>query len=129
MAEEDKSGGLNIAREQMLEWLNEDLVREFQAMVEINRHIDCLRDEPGVVSDSVNTSQSPVEMLRAVLENERKTAEHYRERIHQAETMGEFELGEILRTILARQHKIDLSAVLGGKTPPPNSVCNLLGAQ
>jgi bacterioferritin len=129
MAEADKTAGSDITREQMLQLLNEDLVREFQAMVEINKHIDCLNDKSNGLPGSVNISSVPVEMLRAVLEDERKMAEHYRERLRQADAMGEFELSETLKAIIAQQHEIDLSALLDGHAPSPNANNNQLGLQ
>jgi len=52
---------------------------------------------------SVKTSNDPVEMLRADLENERETVGRYRERIRQAEAMGEFALSETLRAIIVQE--------------------------
>jgi bacterioferritin len=124
MAEADKTSRSDITREQMLQLLNEDLVREFQAMVEISKHIDCLNDKSNGLPGSVNTSNVPVEMLCAVLEGERKMAEHYRERLRQADAMGEFELSETLKTIIGQQHEIDFSGVLGSHAPPPNASNN-----
>lgn len=129
MAEADKTAGSDITREQMLQLLNEDLVREFQAMVEINKHIDCLNDKSNGLPGSVNASNVPVEMLRTVLEDERKMVEHYRVRLRQADAMGEFELSETLKAIIAQQHEIDLSALLDGHAPSPNANNNQLGLQ
>ena len=68
----------------------------------------------------VKTSNDPVEMLRADLENERATVARYRVRIRQAEAMGEFALSEVLRGIIVQEqdHEIDLSAALGISVPP-----------
>jgi bacterioferritin (cytochrome b1) len=68
----------------------------------------------------VKTSNDPVEMLRADLENERTTVGRYRERIRQAEAMGEFALSETLRAIIVQEqeHEIDLAAALGIDVPP-----------
>jgi bacterioferritin len=59
-------------------------------------------------------------MLCADLENERETVGRYRERIRQAEAMGEFALSETLRAIIVQEqeHEIDLSAALGINVPP-----------
>ena len=72
------------------------------------------------MSKPVKTSSDPVEMLRADLENERITVGRYRERIRQAEAMGEFALSETLRAIIVQEqeHEIDLSAALGINVPP-----------
>jgi bacterioferritin len=58
-------------------------------------------------------------MLRADLENERTTVGRYRERIRQAEAMGEYGLSETLRAIIVQEqdHEIDLSAALGINVP------------
>jgi bacterioferritin len=58
-------------------------------------------------------------MLCADLENERTTVGRYRERIRQAEAMGEFALSETLRAIIVQEqeHEIDLSAALGINVP------------
>jgi bacterioferritin len=60
-------------------------------------------------------------MLRADLENERETVGRYRERIQQAEAMGEFALSETLRAIIVQEqeHEIDLSAALNIDVPLP----------
>jgi bacterioferritin len=75
---------------------------------------------PAVAPKPVVTSSGPVEMLRADLKNERETVERYRERILQAEAMGEFALSETLRGIIAQEqeHEIDLSSALGINVPP-----------
>jgi len=76
---------------------------------------------PGVSPKPVKTSDDPVEMLRADLENERETVAQYRERIRQAEAMGEFALSETLRDIIVQEqeHEIDLCDALGIDVPAP----------
>jgi bacterioferritin len=68
----------------------------------------------------VKTSTDPLEMLRADLQNERETMGRYRQRIRQAEAMGEFALSETLRGIIVQEqeHEIDLSAALNIDVPP-----------
>jgi len=63
-------------------------------------------------------------MLRADLENERITVGRYRERIRQAEAMGEFALSETLRAIIVQEqeHEIDLSAALDISVPLPKKL-------
>jgi bacterioferritin len=75
---------------------------------------------PGVTPKPVKTSNDPVEMLRADLENERATVGRYRERIRQAEAMGEFALSETLRAIIVQEqeHEISLAAALDIEVPP-----------
>jgi bacterioferritin len=75
---------------------------------------------PGVTPKPVKTSTERVEMLRADLENDRATVGRYRERIRQAEAMGESALSETLRAIIVQEqeHEIDLSAALDIDVPP-----------
>src|SRR6476620_10763951 len=150
-------GQAGITRERMAELLNEDLAREYQAIIaytvysqvlkgaeytdiarELEKHageelqhaikiakqIDYLGGMPGVSPKPVKTSEDPVEMLRADLENERETVAQYRERIRQAEAMGEFALSEILREIIVQEqeHQIDLADALGIDVPPSREV-------
>jgi bacterioferritin len=154
MAKENKAAELNITRERMIQLLNEDLAREYQAIIayivysqvlkgaaytdiarelemhageelahaiKIAKQIDYLGGIPGVTPKPVQAASDPVAMLRADLKNERETVGHYRERIRQAEAMGEFALSETLRAIIVQEqeHEIDLSAALGIDVPLP----------
>jgi bacterioferritin len=104
-----------------------DIARELEAhageelahAIKIAKQIDYLGGMPGVMPKPVKTSSDPVAMLRADLENERETVGRYRERIRQAEAMGEFALSETLRAIIVQEqeHEIDLSAALGIDVP------------
>ncbi len=93
---------------------------ELAHAIKIARQIDYLGGMPGVLAKPVKTSNDPVEMLRADLENERVTIGRYRERIRQAEALGEFALSETLRAIIVQEqeHEIDLAAALGISVPP-----------
>jgi bacterioferritin len=93
---------------------------ELQHAIKIAKQIDYLGGMPGVTPKPVKTSSDPVEMLRADLENERTTVGRYRERIRQAEAMGEFGLSETLRGIIVQEqeHEIDLASALGINVPP-----------
>jgi bacterioferritin len=105
-----------------------DVARELEAhageelahAIKIAKQIDYLGGMPGVTPKLVKTSNDPVEMLRADLENERETVGRYRERIRQAEAMGEFALSETLRAIIVQEqeHEIDLAAALDIEVPP-----------
>jgi len=145
--------GVNVSREQMVKLLNEDLAREYQAIIaytvysqvlkgaaytdiareleahageelqhaiKIAKQIDYFGGMPCVTPKSVKTSPDAETMLRADLENERETVANYRERIRQAEAMGEFALSEVLREIIVQEqeHEIDLAAALGIEVPP-----------
>src|SRR5580658_5270627 len=104
-----------------------DIARELEAhageelahAIKIAKQIDYLGGMPGVTPKPVKTSSDPKEMLRADLENERTTVGHYRERIRQAEAMGEFALSETLRAIIVQEqeHEIDLSSALNIDVP------------
>ncbi len=93
---------------------------ELQHAIKIAKQIDYLGGQPGVTPKPVKVSNDPVEMLRADLENERTTVGRYRDRIRQAEAMGEFALSETLRAIIVQEqeHEIDLSAALNIEVPP-----------
>ena len=105
-----------------------DIARELEAhageelahAIKIAKQVDYLGGMPAVAPKPVKTSDDAVEMLRADLENERETVGRYRERIQQAEAMGEFALSETLRGIIAQEqeHEIDLAAALGIDVPP-----------
>jgi len=94
---------------------------ELAHAIMIAKQIDYLGGMPGVTPKPVVTSSDPVAMLRADLENERETVGRYRERIRQAEAMGEFALSETLRAIIVQEqeHEIDLAAALGIDVPLP----------
>jgi bacterioferritin len=105
-----------------------DIARELEAhageelahAIKIAKQIDYLGGMPCVTPKLVKTSNDPDTMLRADLENEQETVERYRERIKQAEAMGEFALSEILRGIIVQEqeHEIDLSSALNITVPP-----------
>lgn len=141
-----------ISREEMIRLLNEDLAREYQAVIayvvysqtmkgakyqhiagELKKHaaeeldhalriakqIDYFNGEPVTVPLPVKTSDKPEDMLRFDLENERVTILNYRQRIRQAEAMGEYALSEELREIIVQEqeHLTDLAEALGIDTP------------
>jgi bacterioferritin len=105
-----------------------DIARELEAhageelahAIKIAKQIDYLGGMPVVTPKPVKTSNDPVTMLRADLENEQETVGRYRERIKQAEAMGEFALSETLRSIIVQEqeHEIDLSSALNIAVPP-----------
>jgi len=141
-----------VSRERMVELLNEDLSREYQAIIAytiysqtikgaafnniageleghaseelshailLARQIDYLNGTPVSVPKEVKTSDKAEDMLRFDLENERETIRNYRERIRQADAMGEFALGEVLRRIIEQDqdHLLDLADALGFDAP------------
>ncbi len=141
-----------ISREEMVRLLNEDLAREYQAIIayvvysqtikgakyqhiakELEKHageelqhaitiakqIDYFNGMPVAAPKEVKLSENPEDMLRFDLENERVTILGYRERIRQAEAMGEFALSEALREIIVQEqeHLTDLADALGIENP------------
>lgn len=141
-----------ITREKLIELLNEDLAREYQAIIayviysqtmkgaaytaiadelevhaseelshalQIAKQIDYLNGTPVTTPRPVKMSDKAEDMLRFDLENEKETILAYRERIRQAEALGEFALSEFLRKIIAQEqeHLQDLADALGIDTP------------
>lgn len=92
---------------------------ELQHAIAIAKQVDYLGGMPAVTPKTVITSTDPVTMLREDLENERETVGRYRERIRQAEAMGEYGLSATLRAIIVQEqeHEIDLAAALGIEVP------------
>src|ERR1700677_293643 len=88
----------DIARE-----LELHAAQELQHAIKIAKQIDYLGGMPGVTPKLVKTSNDPVAMLRADLENERETVGRYRERIRQAEAMGELGLSENRRGSIVQE--------------------------
>ena len=152
LTEHDKIGHDKLTREEMVHLLNEDLAREYQAIIayvvysqtmkgapytdvareleghateelahalKIARQIDYFGGMPEVKPKEVKTSGDAKRMLQFDLENERVTLQNYRERILQADAMGEFALSEVLREIVVQEqeHLLDLSDALGIQAP------------
>ena len=141
-----------ITRKRMVELLNEDLAREYQAIIaytvysqtikgpeftdiarelaahaaeelshalQIAKQIDYFNGTPVTVPLAVKMSEKAEDMLRFDLENEKQTIIAYRQRIRQAEALGEFALSEVLRKIIAQEqeHLTDLADALGIDNP------------
>jgi len=141
-----------VSREKLIDLLNEDLAREYQAIIayviysqtmkgaaytdiageleihaaeelshalQIAKQIDYLNGTPTNTPKPVKLSDQAEDMLRFDLENERVTIQNYRQRIRQAESLGEYALGEVLRKIIAQEqeHLQDLADALGIDTP------------
>ena len=136
----------------MIRLLNEDLAREFQAVIayvvysqtmkgakfqaiagELQKHageelehalqiakqIDYFNGTPVTVPKAVKMSAKAEDMLHFDLKNELDTIKAYRDRIRQADAMGEFGLSEVLRRIIAQEqeHLTDLADALGIDNP------------
>jgi bacterioferritin len=130
MVHKDKS----ITRKELIDLLNEDLQREFQAVIgyvnysqvlkgaaymNIAAEIDYLGGMPAVTAKPVKTSQKPEDMLRFDLDNEVQTIRNYRRRVKQADELNEFALGEHIRDILLQEqdHLVSLATALGIDPP------------
>jgi bacterioferritin len=142
-----------VTREQLVDLLNEDLAREYQAIIayvvysqvikgaaymdiarELEKHaaeelnhallvskqIDYLGGTPGVTPKPVKLAEKAEDLLKFDLANEQETIAQYRNRIRQAEALGEFALSETLREIIRQEqeHLIDLATALGIDVPP-----------
>jgi bacterioferritin len=141
-----------MTRENLIAALNEDLAREYQAIIayvnysqvlkgaaymniaaELEKHageelehaliiarqIDYLGGMPSVTPKPVKTSEQAQDMLRFDLDNENTTVRNYRERVRQAEALGEYAIAENIRSILVQEqeHQIDLATALGVDVP------------
>jgi len=154
MQNENSQNELDVSREQMVTLLNDDLAREYQAIIayvvysqaikgaeymdiarELEKHageelahaikiakqVDYFGGMPAITPKPVKISDDPKVMLQADLDNERETIAQYRQRIRQAEAMGEYALSETLRQIIAQEqeHEMDLCNALGIDVPVP----------
>jgi bacterioferritin len=141
-----------ITREKMVEFLNQDLSREYQAVIaytvysqtmkgaaynkiaaelqihageelqhalKIAKQIDYFSGTPVTTPQPVKMSDKAEDMLKFDLDNEKDTIINYRQRIRQADAMGEFALSEVLRTIIVQEqdHLQDLADALGIDVP------------
>jgi bacterioferritin len=141
-----------VTREQLIDLLNEDLEREYQAIIAyviysqvlkgaaymniadelavhaaeelkhalvISNQIDYLGGMPATKPKPVKTSEKAEDMLRFDLENETETIRQYRDRVRQADALGEFALAEHIRDILMdeQDHQIALATALGVDVP------------
>lgn len=151
-ANAETTHSVKITREGLIAALNEDLAREYQAIIAyvtysqklkgakymaianeleihaneelshalaIAKQIDYLGGDPVVEAMPVKQSEEPDEMLRFDLDNEAETIRNYRERVRQAESLGEYALSEQLREILVQEqdHLIELAMALDEDPP------------
>jgi bacterioferritin len=143
---------ITITRDDLIKGLQEDLSREYQAIIayvvysqalkgpeyqniakELEVHageelahaiavaklIDYLGGMPNATAMPVKLTEDAKEMLRADLDNENNTVRAYRERVKQADALGEFAISEEIREILRQEqeHQIDLATALGIDVP------------
>ncbi len=142
----------NITRADLIKGLQEDLSREYQAIIAyvvysqvlkgaeyqaiakeleihageelahaitIAKQIDYLGGMPNAAALPVKLTDKAEEMLRADLDNENDTIRAYRERVRQADALGEYAISEEIREILRQEqeHQIDLATALGVDVP------------
>jgi bacterioferritin len=147
----------NITRADLIKGLQEDLSREYQAIlayvvysqalkgaeyqaiakelevhageelahaITIAKIIDYLGGMPNATAMPVKLTEDAKEMLRADLENENDTIRAYRERVRQADALGEYAISEEIREILRQEqeHQIDLATALGEDVPDVSKI-------
>lgn len=138
----------NVTREQLVAGLQEDIAREYKAIIQyvifsqkldtakymniadelavhaheeldhaiaIANQLDYFGAYPVHEPKPVQVSENNEEMLWADLRAEDETIRHYRERIQQAEALGEYALAEVLQGLITQEqdHQIDLASALG----------------
>jgi bacterioferritin len=93
---------------------------ELDHAIAIAKQLDYFGAYPTHKSEPVEVPEDNEGMLRADLQAEDTTIENYRERIRQAEALGEYALAEVLRGLILQEqdHQIDLASALG-VTPDP----------
>jgi len=141
-----------MTRTELADKLNEDLAREYQAIIAyviysqvlkgaqymsiagelekhareelahaitIAKHIDYLGGMPTSTPKAVVESEDAEVLLRADLENERRTILAYRDRVRECESLREYAIAEDIREILRQEqeHLIDLATALGETAP------------
>jgi bacterioferritin len=151
-AKNDSKNEALVTREELIALLNEDLSREYQAIIayivysqvlkgaeymniagELEKHageelthalvianqIDYLGGMPSAQQKPVRTSEKAKEMLQFDLNNEQETIRNYRDRVRQAESLGEYSMAEHIREILMdeQDHLIALATALGIDPP------------
>ena len=147
-ASRSKASSGPVTREQLLEGLQQDLAREYKAIIQyvifsqkldtarfqniagelekhaheeldhalaIARQIDYYGGYPTHAPAAVEVSEDNEAMLWADLRAEDDTINNYRQRIRQAEELGEFALAEVLQELIKQEqdHQIDLASALG----------------
>jgi bacterioferritin len=106
----DTARYMNIADQ-----LAEHAHQELDHAIAIARQLDYFGAYPVHEPKPVEVSDDNEEMLRADLRAEDETIRNYRTRIRQADALGEYALGEVLRGIVEQEqdHQIDLATALG----------------
>ncbi|HWV25117.1 MAG TPA: ferritin-like domain-containing protein [Thermomicrobiales bacterium] len=143
----------NVTKEQLIEGLQEDLSREYKAIIqyviysqkldsakymsiadELEKHAHEELDHAIAIANQLDyfgeyptNEPKPIEvpednegMLWADLRAEDETVKNYRQRVRQAEALGEYALAEVLQDLLMQEqdHQIDLATALGVVADP-----------
>ena len=105
---------MNIAAE-----LEKHAAEELSHALILAGQIDYLGGMPISVPKPVKTSASAEDMLRFDLEAETETIHHYRQRVRQCESLGEYAIAEHIRDILVQEqdHQVALASALGIEVP------------
>jgi bacterioferritin len=89
--------------------------QELDHALAIARQLDYFGEYPVHEPKPIEVSEDNEGMLRIDLQAEDDTIRNYRDRIRQADELGEYALGEVLRGIVEQEqdHQIDLATALG----------------
>jgi bacterioferritin len=150
---ENTSSGQDEGKEQLIQGLQEDLAREYKAIIQyvifsqkldkaqymdiaeelekhahqeldhalaISRQLDYFGQYPTHEPKPVRVSEKNEDMLWFDLQAEDETVRNYRQRIQQAQQLGEFAAAEVLQEIVRQEqdHQIDLATALGVTADP-----------
>ncbi len=94
--------------------LEEHAHQELDHALQIARQLDYLGEYPVHEPETVEVAEENEAMLWIDLRAEDETVKNYRERIRQAESIGEYALAEVLQEIVRQEqdHQIDLATAL-----------------
>jgi len=94
--------------------LEEHAHQELDHALQVARQLDYLGEYPVHEPAAIEVSEDNDEMLWIDLRAEDETVKNYRERIRQAEAIGEYALAEVLQEIVRQEqdHQIDLATAL-----------------
>jgi bacterioferritin len=111
----DKAQYMDIAEE-----LETHAHQELDHALAISRQLDYFGEYPTHEPKPVQVSEKNEDMLWFDLQAEDETVRNYRDRIRQAQELGEFALAEVLQEIVRQEqdHQIDLATALGVTADP-----------
>lgn len=106
---------MNIAAE-----LEKHAHEELDHAIRIARQLDYFGEYPTTTPKTAQTAEDSKAMLEFDLQAEDETVANYRQRIQQANALGEFALAEELQEIIRQEqeHQIDLATALGVVADP-----------